>query len=176
VLTRDATCFDHEGDWEGVTLVLSKDSAKPDRLEFVNYAAHEGVFRYRPVQIEREGLRPVVYIANGSHAAYPFACPNDCKQVNKLFGHALPEDNTDGKRPWGRNDEADALLPLPAGSWEAFAGFWGSRTCDDAFGACTFGVPPRSPSQQRRFGSPWCYSGIGLRLTCDGKLPDAAGA
>jgi hypothetical protein len=172
VLTRDKTCFDHEGDWEGVTLVLSKGDTKGDRLEFVNYAAHEGVFRYRPVQITREGRRPIVYIANGSHAAYPFACPNDCAQVNKLFGHALPEDNTDGKRAWGRNDDAAALLPLPTGSWGAFAGFWGSRTCDDAFASCTFGVPPRSPSQQRRFGSPWCYSGIGLRLTCDGKMPE----
>jgi hypothetical protein len=172
VLTRDSTCFDHEGDWEGVTLVLSKDDTKTDRVEFVNYAAHEGVFRYRPVQITRDGLRPVVYIANGSHAAYPFACPKGCKQVNKLFGHALPEDNTDGKGDWGRNADADALLPLPTGSWAAFAGFWGSRTCDDAFGSCTFGVPPRSPSQQRRFGSAWCYSGIGLRLTCDGKMPE----
>jgi hypothetical protein len=171
-VTRSATCFDHEGDWEGVTLVLSKDAQLPDRLEFVNYAAHEGVFRYRPPQITREGLRPVVYIANGSHAAYPIACPKNCDQVNKLFGHALPEDNTDGKKPWGGNGDPGALAPLPTNSWGAFAGFWGSRTCDDAFGSCTFGVPPRSPSQQRRFGSAWCYSGIGLRLLCDGKPPE----
>jgi hypothetical protein len=177
-VTRDATCFDHEGDWEGVTLVLSKDAKQADRLEFVNYAAHEGVFRYRPVQITREHLRPIVYVANGSHAAYPLACPKECAQVNKLFGHALPEDNTDGKAPWGRNDDAECeavakcLEPLPTTSWGAFAGFWGSRKCDDAFASCTFGVPPRSPSQQRRFGSPWCYSGIGLRLTCDGKMPE----
>ncbi len=177
-VTKRSACFDHEGDWEGVTLVLSTDKTLDDRLEFVNYAAHEGVFRYRPSQIRRDpDGRPVVYIANGSHAAYPVACPNDCAQVNKLFGHALPEDNTDGSKPWGRNGrtcyvEPVCLQPLPTSSWGAFVGFWGSRTCDDAFASCTFGVPPRSPSQQRRFGSPWCYSGIGLKLTCDGKMPE----
>jgi hypothetical protein len=174
-LTRQKACFDHEGDWEGVTVVLS--GGDDPALDFVDYAAHEAVFRYTASQVERKGQRPVVYLANGSHAAYPRACPKDCSQEAKLFGHALPEDNTDGKRDWGRNPddecfaEPTCLAPLPSTSWGVFAGFWGSRTCHAGKGACDFGVPPRSPSQQRRFKSPWCYSGVGLKLTCDGAPP-----
>jgi hypothetical protein len=174
LLTRSSRCFDHEGDWEGVTVVASQ--SRPTRLAFVHYAAHEGVFRYTPEQIEREGTRPVVYIARGSHAAYPAKCERACRQVAKLFGHALPEDSADGRATWGRNDDAECeaesscLRPFPS-AWRDFAGFWGSRTCDDDEGSCRFGVPPRSPAIQRRFTSPWCYSGVGLRLLCDGELP-----
>ncbi|HET9738772.1 MAG TPA: hypothetical protein VFP78_11710 [Solirubrobacteraceae bacterium] len=177
LLTRSSSCFDHEGDWEGVTVVLSDAGA--DRLDFVNYASHEGVFRYTREQIERVGRRPVVYVARGSHAGYPAKCANDCRQVARLLGRALPEDNTDGAAEWGRNGKAacdaepSCLLPLPTSSWRVFAGLWGSRTCDDGDGACTFGVPPRSPAGQRRFKTPWCHNGVGLRLVCDGRLPDS---
>jgi hypothetical protein len=175
VLTRSKQCFDHEGDWEGVTVVAFQ--SRPKQLAFVHYAAHEGVFRYTPKQIEHEGARPIVYIARGSHAAYPAKCENNCRQVAELFGHALPEDNADGRASWGRNGDAackaqsSCLQALPTASWGPFAGFWGSRTCDDGDGACRFGVPPRTPARQRRFTSPWCYSGVGLRLVCDGQLP-----
>jgi hypothetical protein len=158
-----------------MTVVASQ--SRPGRLAFVDYAAHEGVFRYTPEQIEHQGTRPVVYIARGSHAGYPAKCAKSCRQVAKLLGHALPEDNTDGGADWGRNAEgacnapSSCLKPLPVGPWGAFAGFWGSRTCVDHHGGCRFGLPPRSPSRQRRYQSPWCYSGPALRLACDGRLP-----
>jgi hypothetical protein len=172
-LTNSKNCFDHEGDWEGVTAVTAVDD--PERLEFVDYAAHEGVFRYALSEVHHEGQRPVVFVANGSHAAYPEACPRDCSQVAKLLGHALPEDDTDGSQPWGRNepDECDqepkCLQALPSASWGAFAGFWGSRKCTGRK-SCRLGVPPRSPGRQRRFNSPWCFSGPGLVLRCDGRF------
>jgi hypothetical protein len=172
-LTNSKNCFDHEGDWEGVTAVTAVDH--PETLEFVDYAAHEGVFRYSLSQIQHEEQRPVVFVANGSHASYPQACPDSCSQVAKLLGHALPEDNTDGTKPWGRNDAAECdqepkcLQPLPSGSWGAFAGFWGSRKCTGRR-SCRLGVPPRSPARQRRFNSPWCFSGPGLVLRCDGRF------
>jgi hypothetical protein len=177
LLTRSKNCFDHEGDWEGVTVVATKK--RPDTLAFVDYAAHEGVFRYTPTQIDAVGERPVIYVARGSHAAYPAACAQDCSQVAELFGHALPEDNTDGLASWGRNRDSECregptpcLLPLPETSWGAFAGYWGSRTCREKSGSCRFGVPPRSPAFQRRYRAPWCYSGAGLRLACDGRPPE----
>jgi hypothetical protein len=180
VLTRKDKCQDHEGDWEGVTAVTQRGS---DKLEFVDYAAHQGVFRYPVAQIAFEDGRPLVYLARGSHAAYPRACPKNCEQVARLFGHALPEDNTDGQAEWGRNADADCrpvtdcLQPLPTGSWGAFAGLWGSQTCKKQSGSCRFGVPPRSPSRQHRFMAPWCYTAAGLRLSCDGPAPgpEAAG-
>jgi hypothetical protein len=174
LLTSRNACFDHEGDWEGVTAVTAVGDDQ--RLEFVDYAAHEGVFRYPLNQLQMQGQRPTVFVANGSHASYPRACPRKCAQVAKLLGHALPEDNTDGTQPWGRNDQSECdqapkcVQPLPAGSWGSFAGFWGSQTCVGG-GSCHYGVPPRSPSRQRRFISPWCFSGPGLVLSCDGRLP-----
>jgi hypothetical protein len=172
-VTNSKNCFDHEGDWEGVTAVTAVDH--PETLEFVDYAAHEGVFRYALSQIQREERRPVVFVANGSHASYPQACPDNCSQVARLFGHALPEDDTDGSQPWGRNDAAECdqepkcLQLLPSASWGAFAGFWGSRKCTGRR-SCRLGVPPRSPARQRRFNSPWCFSGPGLVLRCDGRF------
>jgi hypothetical protein len=172
-LTNSKNCFDHEGDWEGVTAVTAVGD--PERLDFVDYAAHEGVFRYSLGQIHHEGQRPVVFVANGSHAAYPEACPRNCSQVGKLLGHSLPEDDTDGSQPWGRNEPAECdqepkcLQPLPTASWGAFAGFWGSRKCTGRR-SCRLGVPPRSPARQRRYNSPWCFSGPGLVLRCDGRF------
>jgi hypothetical protein len=175
-LGRLVGCFDHEGDWEGITAISADGDAT--RLEFVDYAAHEGVFRHPVAELRREDGRPVVFVADGSHASYPAPCPRSCKQFNRLLGLTLPEDNTDGAKPWGRNAAAECrrpprcLLPLPQDSWGAFPGFWGSRVCFVGTNArCLLGVPPRTPFAQRRFRHPWCYTGSDRRLTCDGKPP-----
>ena len=66
---------DHEGDWEGIQLVFDKslhdllaaDDARPTMLA---YAAHEGGHYTRSPDSCLRGVRPAVYVAYGSHAAY----------------------------------------------------------------------------------------------------------
>jgi hypothetical protein len=58
----------HEADWEHITVVASGDGT----LRGVWYANHNGGDWYEPgeVPLTPEG-RPVVYVADGSHASYP---------------------------------------------------------------------------------------------------------
>jgi hypothetical protein len=157
------SCLEHEGDWEGVTAVTAVGDES--RLEYVDFAAHEGVYRRSLGQLEMVGQRPRVYVAEGSHAAYRAACPRRCPQVAQIaLGLHVPEDNTNGLAGWARNSDASCnasprcLLPLPAAGWSTFAGLWGSQTCVVGSASCRLAVPPRSPSQQRRSQSPWCYT------------------
>jgi hypothetical protein len=196
-------CGDHEGDWEGVTVVTSPED--PDEVGYVAYAAHNGTSRYLPSpQLKLKGpdkTRPVVYVARGSHAAYPRPCEGElpvvrCLQDEKVVGPLrLPEGEHDGTKPWGRNtgpnckdDEdqpgnSECLLPLPPGtvveekSWNAYAGLWG-RVCPGG-ATCPVMRGPLSPGQQKRYDSPWCAydvspdGQIAEQLTCDVLTPGA---
>jgi hypothetical protein len=171
---NDLNCFEHEGDWEGVTAVTARDD--PQRLEFVAFAAHEEVLRYPVSELEMEGQRARVYVASGTHAAYRRACPSNCNQVfRRVAGLPVPEDDIDGAEPWARNPEAacdqaadPCLLPLESARWSSFSGFWGSLECTTSRGSCRLATPPVSPRAQVRFRIPWCHMRLTTRkLTCD---------
>ncbi|HWM11441.1 MAG TPA: hypothetical protein VNO82_18935 [Solirubrobacteraceae bacterium] len=158
-------CGDHEGDWEGVTAVTA--TGDPQRLAYVSYASHEFTVRH-----PAGSGRPNVFVAEGSHAAYPKACPKGCRQIASFFVVKRPEENTDGKREWGRNDDVECadscLLPLPESGWSTFVGAWGSETCESSGRACRLGHGPKSPPRQSRFRFPWCHTPPGAgRLECD---------
>jgi hypothetical protein len=179
---RASVCFDHEGDWEGVTVVTSAND--PPTLELVGFAEHEGTFRFLSRNLEIVGDRPVVYVARGTHATYPQACErtdrkfssSQCRQAHRILKTvARPEGRFDGKEPWGRNDSAQCargqpcLLPLPGGaSWNAWQGHWGS--CEVRRRKCTLATAPRSPRFQTRFEQPWCFLFNGRR-ECDITVP-----
>ena len=174
-------CGDHEGDWEGMTVVTEPEN--PDEIKYVDYAAHNGTARWEPAHIEFGGefdTRPVAYIARGSHAAYPDPCFGGppkigCLQAatTKVLGVKvrLPEGRHDGMRGWGRNAGGedgecppepgrDCLIPLPppaAGdgrTWNDFAGLWG-RVCSGG-PDCPVMFGPRTPGLQARYKAPWC--------------------
>jgi hypothetical protein len=176
------TCFDHESDWEGVTVVLERKGDNPDPIA-VQYAQHESVVRYawsalRAYWDGEEALddvfsrlpdyteRPVVWIARGTHAAYARGCTTQCRQV----AAKLEERPHDGALPWVGNDTAvcqrvSCLLPLPtaaggrlAASWNAFAGPWGRRRCWATY-YCDSAEPPPAPGQQDRYLDPARYDG-----------------
>lgn len=176
------SCADHEGDWEGATVVTA--AAPPYKLEYTALASHEGVFRYGANELKLEGERPEIYIARGSHAAYPRACSRRrCKQILALGPIRRPEERFDGKAPWGRNADEECerrmscLLPFPPldanprSSWNAFAGRWGIL-CIKIRSSCPAGKGPKSPSRQARFSEPWCF-GTSKRRTCDALTPGA---
>jgi hypothetical protein len=188
-------CGDHEGDWEGVTAATSPDDF--DELEYVAYAAHNGTFRYAPSGLKRKGpyrTRPVVYVANGSHAAYPIPCVESCKQDFKVAGISLPEGGFDGGRGWHRNkgtlcdddksepSNTECLQELPPGplsgqiTWNAFAGHWG-KVCSGSLD-CPVRRGPLSPGHQPRYKAPWCHHPISPdgeasmeSVTCDEETP-----
>jgi hypothetical protein len=171
-------CDEHEGDWEGVTLVTPPNDDQS--LDYAVYAAHKGLFRYPADQLRlQDGLRPEVFVAYGSHASYPQPCPSFCSQPIAIAGLVdTPETNTDGQSPWERNDDScpanapgSCLLALPAPetdpqAWTAWPGLWGA-TCGERCGHPSNPQSPASPGQQSRFQAPWCSTVNGV-LTCDG--------
>ena len=146
----------HEGDWEGVTVVTR--FGRPREFDHVVFSAHGHSFRYRAARPELEGTRPRIYVACGSHAAYPRPCrgPRGCRQTAacrpnpcKSPRSALAEAPADGRAPWHRNDDdecfttAPCLLAFPSEGWPLWRGRWG------------ISGGPRSPGRQGRFAEPW---------------------
>ncbi|HEX2087512.1 MAG TPA: hypothetical protein VHF89_17645 [Solirubrobacteraceae bacterium] len=187
---KELSCHDHEGDWEGVTVELRvlDPSELVDEYALRNvepvavvYAAHSARVRWRWEDVELAADRgarathPVVYVAAGSHAAYPARCrQSDCTQ--ELAGTGIPEGGFDGGQPWPPNDAATCsprakpdervapppcLVALPATRdgalgllWNAFPGRWGRARCTVLAKVCSQVDGPRSPSRQTRFRDP----------------------
>jgi len=141
---------EHEGDWEGVTVIVSR--AAP-RVLAVDFAAHADVWRYDRGVASFAGPHVRVYVARGDHASYPRRCVFACRQT----GGVLPESRFDGRRPWVGSSAAGCrrrcvrLLPAAGGapaSWDAWPGRWGV-TLSRVF------APPVAPAFQRRFRHPF---------------------
>ncbi|HVI36771.1 MAG TPA: hypothetical protein VM684_11115, partial [Gaiellales bacterium] len=133
------TCFDHQSDWEGVTVIVDRNGDQPTPIA-VQYAQHSAVIRYGfaelqqywrdrqaqdapwknprllanlPPPVERD-QRALVFVALGTHAAYRGICTTDCHQV----AAGLKENSHDGLRAWPGNDTAECIAtrcvrPLP---------------------------------------------------------------
>jgi lysophospholipase L1-like esterase len=123
------TCFDHQSDWEGVTVVLDGDRTADDSPVSVGYAEHKGVTRYSWPALRRlwetggdtrrfgEGIdtdhRPLVFISKGRHASYPESCIDRPRKVhcrsggvpNVEFTGDLEDNRHNGGKPWRGNDE-----------------------------------------------------------------------
>lgn len=123
---------DHEGDWEFVQLLFEADSVEEALVESpvaVGYAQHTGGERatWDDDKLEREGDRPVVYAARGSHASYYDSALFLGRSSREGFGC----DDTDG--PSRRLDPEVVLLPDQVDdpddplAWLAFQGRWGQR-------------------------------------------------
>lgn len=173
---ENSVCDEHEGDWEGVTVVTPPD--EDEKVDYVVYAAHKGTFRYTASQLKmHDETRPTVYVAQGSHASYPAPCAHDCSQPPGLAVDGLvdlPESNFDGEFGWARNGETcganvpgGCLESLTGQAWTTWPGQWGAG-CADACGQKEVANSPRSPGLQSRYQTPWCSSQGGV-FTCDGR-------
>ena len=101
----EITCHDHEGDWEGITVVLERRDGALHPAAGV-YDAHGMAVRWAWDELERRVRRPVVYVAAGSHASYPRPCERaECDQ--RLRGKGLGEGGFDGlAREWRFNEDS----------------------------------------------------------------------
>ena len=129
----EITCFDHQSDWEGVTVVLDTASGEPVG---VHYAAHDrvvdvpwgcsrprGARRATPAG-RRRGRHPLVFVARGTHAAYPVACDEPpCAAKGTLF-----DDNAHAAARRGRANT-------------------------DCAGPCVGALPTRGRPRRRRAGT-----------------------
>lgn len=164
-------CDDHEGDWEGM-VVVTTESLEP-QITGAIYAAHRDRIYVPAATLPTSEGHPIAYVAKGTHATYPYACPGKCHQYVGLYEERFPEEHHDGKIPWAENvDPACAayhcVRPLPvspdanqqklpyAGGWAAWPGKWGA-SCDPGCGQPDAGnnISPSSPGFQSRFLCPW---------------------
>jgi hypothetical protein len=176
------TCQDHESDWEGVTVVVDRSGGKPEPAA-VQYAQHSHVVRYSwhllqekwgRLEERREdlrggesSLRPLVFVAVGTHASYPVPCPSGCRQFPDP---GLPEEPHLGNLPWRGNDtsacgKSSCLQELPTHDggrepalWNGYDGAWGELQCFLTY-YCDSGTPPQSPGHQRRYEHPTWFDG-----------------
>lgn len=163
-------CGDHEGDWEGVT-VLTTEQPRPAILA-VTYAAHQERVEVDGAAVPMAGGHPLVFVAEGTHASYPFRCDNDCKENATFLGvHFLPEGSHDGAVAWGGDNtrecatyecvrplpefgEAGESAPPQAGGWAGWHGKWGI-TCHEGCHSPLDQRSPTSPGTQPRYKLPW---------------------
>ena len=150
---NDVTGDGHEGDWEGVTVVLDpvEDPSRPDLVAFV-VAAHDARPWYLAHELELVGLHGMIYSAEDSHASYPSACPSLSEPVC-LTPDYLSEHPHDGSSAWGNDNDvvcnSSCVRRFPASGWASWLGRWGASV-NEAIEA-PVGWSPRSPSRQQRF-------------------------
>jgi hypothetical protein len=164
-------CFEHEGDWEGVTVVTA---VEPDpTIYWVSFAGHNYDARRYAADALREanrlqGSHVGVYVAAGTHAAYSFPCngiPAPCRQDDGGVG--LPDGQHGGEDPWSRNVDSECAVvcvqPLPevstvatdgpqAAGWANWSGWWGNP-CSSV--GCGRVHGPDSPGLHQRYLTPW---------------------
>ena len=116
----------HEGDWEAVSVILDLQG-KPLA---VGYSQHSEGKRRDWAQVPKQGLRPRVYVALGSHANYfaPGKHRWDPRVAEPLL-IAIFEQN--GQEPVDHTGRGRIVRPRlvrvteTTPSWMAFAGRWG---------------------------------------------------
>lgn len=170
-------CGDHEGDWEGVTVITT--AMIPPEIVGAIYAAHSERVLVKEPQLPKAGSHPLVFVAKGTHASYPFWCAGSCRQYKTVGGERLPETHHDGTAAWGANSDAECskhncVRPLPelgkpgqralplAGGWAGWLGRWGGTCYHGCKGVAHGEASPRSPGTQTRFACPWAATRVAL--------------
>ena len=128
----------HEGDWEMVQLRLDMADETPD---LAVYAQHKHADSRPWAKVKREGERPVVYAARGSHAAY---FTSGTHWTGVWFDHA----DGDGFAPdvaleVVRDDDVDY-------EWLQWPGFWGDTQPSGPLDSSS----PTSPSRHPQWNDP----------------------
>ncbi|KAF1366085.1 hypothetical protein EJ07DRAFT_161129 [Lizonia empirigonia] len=156
----------HVGDWEHVMLRFGTAGSAPEALWYSQHGNGQA-FRYGAVEKDGDGVRPVVYVARGSHANYaiPGTHAHGIPNVD-LPGGAL-EDYADKGRRWdargsswvyafdAESGKFTAYGDAPV-AWLGFEGRWGDqeypksdRRQVDLFGQKKFVSGPTGPRDKQ---------------------------
>ena len=148
----------HEGDWEAVSVILDRNG-KPAT---VGLSSHCSGTRRAWSQTRKRGLRPLVYVALGSHANFfgpgthrlDPGCPNNPLLIEVITSF--------GQRPVDRTGSGRVVRPrlvrvaASSPSWMRFAGAWG----EDAYvhfpgnEPIRYGLGPVGPAFHRQWRNP----------------------
>jgi hypothetical protein len=148
--------FDHEGDWEHISVKLGPDLRPEGTWYARHFDSHPGQW-FAWSALTREGRHPVVLAGRGTHASYPF--PSDAPFYDRICDTSDPaEARAHGCgvwRAWG--DGAGGVLNLgergdPRVAFVDWPGRWGST---GRFGLDSRDGPPRGPA----FQEGWCSGG-----------------
>jgi hypothetical protein len=128
----------HEGDWEAVSVVLDL-RGKP---LLVGYSQHDEGVRRDWLRAPKRGLRPLSYVAIGSHANYPTPGTHrfDPRVVEPFFISIIEQS---GFQPVDHTATGRLVRPTlvrvsrTAPPWMGFAGRWG----EDSYIRAPGGVP-----------------------------------
>lgn len=132
-----AKLFNHQGDWENISLLFLRSSDRLWTLEEVSYSAHGAP---KPIDATCSAAPPtgdqltcpvprtewagqsrlVGYVADGSHATYPSPGPHPIHSA-----HGLATDRTSSIASGYSWPTWQNLLPLEAQGWAGFCGAWG---------------------------------------------------
>ena len=195
------SCFNHESDWEGITVVLEReigdDGSEQTKPVAVHYAEHSSIVRYGwtllwdrwDASLSRDGRyarsvdpareRPRVYVARGTHAGYPLPCRSSCKQT----GGDLEEKPHDGLLPWAGNGsevcgpQTTCLTALPTRSGGNRPALWNAFRGPWGKATCFLRYcnstnPPSAPGTQSRYKRPWSCSGEAKAFDARGRVKD----
>lgn len=170
----------HVGDWEH-TMVRFKDGAP----QAVYYSQHSSgqAFSYAAVEKAADGLRPVVYVARGSHANYAIPGPHDhtIPGLNSPFGPL--KDHTDRGVFWDpaanpysysydvASQQFTPYNPADTTAFLSFTGKWGDRQLPDnapgqinVFGARKYTGGPTGPRDKKLARDAVCPDSKGCRV------------
>jgi hypothetical protein len=119
----------HEGDWEAVSVVLDLRGTPL----LVGYSQHDEGVRREWARAPKRGVRPLSYVAVGSHANYPTAGKHrlDPRVIDPLFISIIEQS---GLQPLDHTGTGRVVRPRlvrvsrTAPSWMAFAGRWGEES------------------------------------------------
>ena len=148
----------HEGDWEAVSVIVD---TKGTPL-VVGYSEHDEGGRREWAKAPKQGMRPLVYVALGSHANYPTpgTQPFDPRVIDPIViavirqnGQAAADHTGTGRVVRPRLVRVTATAP----TWMAFAGGWG----EDRYLHTPGGVPqsyastgPKGPAFHEQWRRP----------------------
>lgn len=145
----------HEGDWESVSVILDL-SGRPLVLAL---SKHCRGIRRDWARVRKQGARPVVYVALGSHANYfgpgtfrhsPACWPDELRGIVRALD--LVDHTGSGRTVRPALVRVDARRP----AWMGFAGVWG----EDGYlhfpnnPPIAYQLSPRSPAFQDQWRSP----------------------
>lgn len=147
----------HEGDWEAVSVLLDLDR-KP---LVAGYSQHSEGKQRDWAKVTKLGLRPVAYVALGSHANYfrpgkhrldPRSVPPQLISIIEAYGVAPVDHAGEGATVRPRLVRVTASTP----GWMAFAGTWGEdgyvHFPDNA--PLASGAGPRGPAFHEQWRRP----------------------